>query len=71
MNATNQKTSEKTTSDTSLTSPAGTEFEVRSHHSLYFVHMKRGGRLPSVCDERFTSYNAAMKALQAYLSQDK
>lgn len=52
------------------TTPKGTDFVIKAEpNGLYFIKMiKAGGKVPAICEEKFTTLALAKTALEAYIS---
>ena len=52
------------------TTPKGTDFAIKQDNSgLYIIKMiKSGGKVPIVCEEKFTSFVRARLALSSYIA---
>lgn len=45
----------------------GTRYEITPEGGLFAIRMKRGGKAPPICDQRYTTYQTAERALETYL----
>jgi hypothetical protein len=53
-----------------MTTPKGTDFIIDQDNSgLYVIRMfKAGGKVPSICEEKYTSSRFARQALEGYIA---
>lgn len=53
-----------------METPKGTEFKIGQEPSgLFLIKMhKAGGKVPAVCEEKYTSHSLAKKALEGYIA---
>jgi hypothetical protein len=52
-----------------MTTPKGTDFVITQDNSgLYIIKMiKPGGKVPSICEEKYTGHSLAKQALAGYI----
>ena len=69
MTKTTTPETDKLHEDETYLTKKGTEFVIEPAFGtgLYCIKMKKGGKAPSFCDEKFTSFRAANDVLENYL----
>lgn len=52
-----------------MSTPKGTDFIISQEASgLYYIKMfKAGGKVPPICEEKYTSHSLAKQALEGYI----